>query len=589
MQTHKNILLAALSGVATLMLTSAGAMADAPADPVALASDDTIDSYLKPILVKIPEESIPYVREAAVQRSDKAAEMLRSTGSLIPNGDLEADRDGNGKPDHWNDRFAIEEGNTFLRLKVENPKHTDVISEELVIPFGVGALELSFDWRVSDLKVGSKPWEDARVLMKFKDAARTTIQSTPPVYTRNSTNGWESRSSRFLVPEGTVWMEFMPALLNVRQGTLDMDNLVLKPIPADELIARKALKAAEKARLTVAPESASRADWPAPLRVVGNRLQDPDGKEVWLQGVAIPSMEWNPHGENMLKSVQVAIEVWEANVIRLPVKGAYWLGEGGADYRKLIRDIVTYAANRGAYTVLDLHHYRAARQEDAEFWQEAATEFKNHPAVLFDLINEPHGTSWEVWRNGGYVSEKKGNADEDTFLSEEEKIQNNQGFRAIGMQALLDTVRETGAENVVVVGGLDWAYDLSGILDGYALDEHPNGRGIMYSTHVYPWKKGWRKSFLDAAEHYPLLLGEVGADENKMNFMPHEIQEDADTWVPAILGVIQKYKLNWTGWAFHPKAAPRLLLDWKYTPTPFWGVPAKAALSGVGFEFKGIR
>jgi hypothetical protein len=56
------------------------------------------------------------------------------------------------------------------------------------------------------------------------------------------------------------------------------------------------------------------------------------------------------------------------------------------------------------------------------------------------------------------------------------------------MQALINAVRESGAKNIVLAGGLDWAYDLSGIANGFALDDK-GGNGIIYSTHIYPWKK----------------------------------------------------------------------------------------------------
>jgi hypothetical protein len=49
------------------------------------------------------------------------------------------------------------------------------------------------------------------------------------------------------------------------------------------------------------------------------------------------------------------------------------------------------------------------------------------------------------------------------------------------------------------------------------------------------------------------------------------------------LGLIQQHKLNWTGWCFHPKSSPRMLLNWNYEPTPEWGQPAKDALSGKKF------
>ena len=71
--------------------------------------------------------------------------------------------------------------------------------------------------------------------------------------------------------------------------------------------------------------------------------------------------------------------------------------------------------------------------------------------------------------------------------------------------------------------------------------------------------------------------------------MPHDIQEDVDTWAPDMLAAIQKYKLHWTGWCFHPKATPIMISDWSYTPTPFWGSYAKEALSGKTFEMKRMR
>ena len=78
------------------------------------------------------------------------------------------------------------------------------------------------------------------------------------------------------------------------------------------------------------------------------------------------------------------------------------------------------------------------------FWKDFAAAYKNHPAVVFDLYNEPHDVSWDAWLNGGPVTEKNRRAN--TELS----------FEAVGMQALLDAVRGTGAKNLVIAGGLDW-------------------------------------------------------------------------------------------------------------------------------------
>ena len=55
-------------------------------------------------------------------------------------------------------------------------------------------------------------------------------------------------------------------------------------------------------------------------------------------------------------------------------------------------------------------------------------------------------------------------------------------------------------------------------------------------------------------------------------------------WGPDMIGFIQKHRLHWTAWSFHPKATPRVIGDWDFTPTPFWGAFVRAALRGVAFQ-----
>src|SRR5688572_2875207 len=68
-----------------------------------------------------------------------------------------------------------------------------------------------------------------------------------------------------------------------------------------------------------APENPDRAKWPSELKVAGNRLVNTEGKEVWLQGVAIPGLEIVPEGHGVVHSTKIAIEGWKANVVRLAV------------------------------------------------------------------------------------------------------------------------------------------------------------------------------------------------------------------------------------------------------------------------------
>jgi len=520
------------------------------------------------------------------------------TASLIPNGSFETDANADQWPDGWakpktGANWPAESGNHFLRLTSGTPGEMVMLYQQFPIPGTVKALEMTWRQRVTDFKPGKQPWFDARIILDFKDGAGKKLAGGPGApNTRKNTDGWVQRKVAFLVPEGAVTLDFMPALFQAEKGTFDLDDIVLQPTDATALTATKAAAESARTAAEIPPEAPQRDRWPQELRVERNQVLTKDGKPIRLQGVNVVSLEWSVKGEQVMKATQVAIEQWKANIIRLPVNEEYWFGggatDGGTGYRELVDAVVTLTANRGAYLMLDLHRFKAPRQEHADFWKDAATRYKNHPAVLFDLFNEPHGTSWEAWRDGGFVAEKKKAGDEDNFTTVEEKTRAAKGFQAIGMQALLDAVRGTGARNVVLVGGLDYAYDLSGMANGYALKEK-GGNGIILSTHIYPWKKGWAAKVLLVADKYPILVGEVGAGAKKMDWLPAEQQEDAVTWVPAMLGFIQKNQLHWTAFAFHPKAGPAMLTGWDYTPNATWGAPAKRALAGESFALDRLR
>lgn len=524
--------------------------------------------------------------EELAKRQQKAADQLEKTGSLVPGWDHEG-RYAN------KENIVEEDGNHFLRLVSTEPGEMVLDYRPMDIPAGAEALELTWKQRVTDLKTGDKPWFDARIMAEWKDVHGNKVKGSSSLgYTRKDTDGWVEKTKDFLVPEDAAQLVLMPSLFNVKSGTFEIDDLVLKPTDPAPILARVEARQRREAAKFVPAEEPDRAKWPKMLHVEGNRVLDSDGNDVWLQGVNAGGLETLPMDEQPVKSLVVAIDEWNANCIRVPIKENFWWGDsvyqqdGGKQYREIIDKMITLAANRGAYVVIDLHRYRAPKQVHADFWKEFAALYKDHPAVLFDVLNEPHGISWEVWRNGGFVGTKKG-VDESAFLTDEEK-KKNMGFESVGMQGLVDAVRSTGAKNIIIAGGVYWCNDLSGVVNGYALDDK-GGNGIMYSWHTYNWHKGWAEKVLPAAKEYPIFLGEVGADPKKMEFIPADIQEDPATFVPDMLGFIQENHIHWTGWCFHPRATPRMLVDWDYTPTPFWGEPAKQALAGKQFEMKKMR
>jgi len=88
--------------------------------------------------------------------------------------------------------------------------------------------------------------------------------------------------------------------------------------------------------------------------------------------------------------------------------------------------------------------------------------------------------------------------------------------------------------------------DLSGVVEGHALQERKGGHGVMYSSHIYPWKTDWKGKVLAATEKYPIFVGEVGCppDWKGFEFIPPASRIQAlGAWPPDVLGMIQKHRL----------------------------------------------
>ena len=131
-------------------------------------------------------------------------------------------------------------------------------------------------------------------------------------------------------------------------------------------------------------------------------------------------------------------------------------------------DMGVWDANNGQHEMPDAH--------STLFWQSAAALFANNPTVLFDPYNEPAldgsaptAADFAEWRNGGSITE------------------GNVTYSSPGMQGLINTIRGTGAQNIVAPEGLDWGSDLTGVTtDGDALSDSTGN--LIYQSHLYPDK-----------------------------------------------------------------------------------------------------
>ena len=202
-----------------------------------------------------------------------------------------------------------------------------------------------------------------------------------------------------------------------------------------------------------------------PQRVQKSTLVHGRDEFVRLRGVTAACLEWASDGEgHILDTVKTAIKDSRMNVIRLPLAAGSLVRQGpGAKGRRQSLSGVGesyrgFLCTGACYIILDLHssgipgewgrqigQHVMPDQNSLEFWKSFASIYSNHPAVIFDLYNEPHDVTWDILAQTVARSTKRQLAGNPA-----------KSFQAVGMQALLEAIRATGAGTTVVRGGLDW-------------------------------------------------------------------------------------------------------------------------------------
>ena len=328
------------------------------------------------------------------------------------------------------------------------------------------------------------------------------------------------------------------------------------------------------------------------LRVEGKKILNGSGENIRLLGVNRAGLEWDSRDGRILDSVLYACGEWKCNVIRLPVSQDRWFGFApeqqkhdinGENYRAKVDEIINALLERRKYLILDLHwnnmnewgnnigQHCMPDINSLFFWKDAAKRYKNHPAVLFGLYNEPHSVSWDIWKDGGEVTEN--------IRSRETKETREHKYYTPGIQNIADAVRAQGARNILVIGALDWGFTLEEICNGYEIDDK-GGNGIIYDSHVYPWKPlDWDKYTADAAAKYPVIIGEFGhyGDEAQ----PREGKQalKSGEWMMRILNWIDERQFHFAAWDFHPQAGPCLIKNFDNEPTEYFGIYVKEYLT----------
>jgi len=332
------------------------------------------------------------------------------------------------------------------------------------------------------------------------------------------------------------------------------------------------------------------------LHVVGTQLETPTGQVVQLRGVNVDGQEgWsNPAGglvynadvKNAVDSAfTAALDVWHANLIRLPVNQDFWLGlDPGVNATAYISDIdhlIQQAARAGAYVMLDVQvsdggtgnpllesgNYSLPDNNTAAFWTRAAQHYASDPAVLFDLFNEPGHfiANYAQYQSGAAQFTETVDGHSVTYASP-------------GMQGLINDIRSAaGSNNIIAAEGMGYADDFSAIAAaitaGNGLTD--SAHELMYSVHIYPGSVpdssdvSALNGLLPAAvtARYPIYVGEWGADiDPGAEGAP---ATSAAVWNRNMLNWLATEPYSWTAWAMN--AEPWLTAQGTTTPTTYFG------------------
>jgi len=353
--------------------------------------------------------------------------------------------------------------------------------------------------------------------------------------------------------------------------------------------------------------STSGGGGPAPqLQVSGNKLvNSATGQQVVLHGVDRSGGEYacvNGTGVfdgPMDQTAVSAIKSWNVNAVRVPLNEACWNGESyvnsayaSANYVSAVKAYVSLLNSNGIVAILDLHwtdgqytgpsagcsSAQAVCQKPMPdsaqaipFWTSVAQTFKGNDAVIFDLFNEPYASratgsatsGWQCWLTGGSCP--------------------GISYPVAGMQAMVNAVRSTGANNVIMVGGEEYSNDLGtpgNTSDPSILSNLPTDpdHDIAVSWHSYNFnacsnQSCWTSQVQPVIAQIPVIAGEIGENDC------------ASGYVTPLMNWLDSQKTSYLAWAwnadFNCSSGPGLVSDYSGTPTNY-GVGVKSHLLSLG-------
>lgn len=203
------------------------------------------------------------------------------------------------------------------------------------------------------------------------------------------------------------------------------------------------------------------------LQVKGSQLCNERGEPVILRGMSTHGMQW--FGQYASAGAIKTTADYGANLFRV----AMYTGEGGylsqpTTIKKKVTEAVDAAIANDMYVIIDWHilsdnNPMLHLNEAKAFFAEMSARYKDEPAVLYEICNEPNGGV--TWAN-----------DVKPYAEEIVKV-----------------IRAADSNGVILIGSPTWSQDIH-----LAADDPVKGENLMYTLHFYAGTHGkWLRDRID--------------------------------------------------------------------------------------------
>ena len=272
------------------------------------------------------------------------------------------------------------------------------------------------------------------------------------------------------------------------------------------------------------------------LQVKGAQLCNEAGKAVVLHGMSSHGLQW--YGQFTSAEAICNTAAWGANLFRV----AMYTAEGGyLNNPKETREKVIAAADaaiaNNLYVIFDWHilsdgNPMSHQDEAAAFFADMSERYRDCPAALYEICNEPNGNiTWE--RDIKPYAEK-----------------------------IAGVIRERSPRAVILIGNSTWSQDIH-----IAAKSPLEGDNFMYTFHFYAGTHGesLRQRLRDAVSNgLPVFVSEWGtsqADGSGGVYL-----EESAAW----LELLDELGVSWANWSLCDKNETSAALRPGTAPDAVW-------------------